>query len=271
MTEETVVVTAAEPEVVVEQTPVRSAHEEQAIDSGWVPKDEWVAQGKDADEWRTAKEFNDRGQLYKTIHQTNRELKNTQAQLGALRKHNEYIFEKAYQKAYNELKLGKRAAMREQDFDAVDAIENEMSQLQQTHQQEIQAVRSVPQIQAPSGTPPELQAWMDSNKWYTKDEELRDHADATGLIFFKKNPHATPQEVLAHISRDTKRKFPEKFGEKRAAPNAVAGVDRTTRAGPSSDIELDDFETEIMNQLVKSGEMTKKEYKDQLKKAKGIK
>ena len=271
MAEETPVV-GVEPETTPEpQEPVRSAHEEQALDSGWVPKEEWVAQGKDADEWRTAKEFNDRGQLYKTIHQTNRELKQTQAQLGALRKHNEYIFEKAYQKAYNELKLGKRAAMREQDFDAVEAIENEMAQLNQTHQQEIQAVRSVPQIAAPQGTPPELQAWMDSNKWYTKDEELRDHADAVGLIFFKKNPHATPQEVLAHITKDVKRKFPDKFEARRAAPNAVNGVDRTTRAGPKSDIELDDFEREIMTQLVKSGEMTEKEYKDQLKKAKGIK
>jgi hypothetical protein len=70
------------------------------------------------------------------------------------------------------------------------------------------------------------------------------------------------------VEKEIKRRYPDRFGGKRAAPSAVQGVDRTQgRKGPqATDIELSDLERDIMRQLVSSGEMTENEYKAELKK-----
>ena len=108
--EETVVA-----ETVVEVNP----YDEQAETQGWVPKEEWVASGKSADDWRSSKEFVERGELYKSNAQTRRELKQTQAQLEVLGRHHKYVFEKAYQTAKQDLVREKRQAMKAGDLDAV--------------------------------------------------------------------------------------------------------------------------------------------------------
>jgi hypothetical protein len=252
-----------------EPTPV----ELEAMEQGWVPKEDWEEGGRDPDEWRTAKEFVDRGKLYKTIHQTNRELKQTQATLEALRKHHQFVFEKAHKQAVDDLKREKRAAIRNEDLEAAEAIEQELDELKENHQKEKEILqREQAQAQA-QGPNPEFQAWLDGNTWYVEDSELREFADATALIYMQRNQGAAPQTVLKHVESSVRRKFPEKLGVKRAAPNAVNSVDRTNRGKPqaSDTFEMDDMEREIMRQLVTSGEMTESQYKAELRKAKGVK
>ena len=115
-------------EVVKEQEPVLSEVEQTAIGQGWMPKEEWEAVGKSADEWRPAKEFIDRGELYKTIHNTRKELKTTQATLSALQRHHQYVFEKAHQKALADLKLEKRQALKNEDLERVAELDDAIEQ-----------------------------------------------------------------------------------------------------------------------------------------------
>ena len=49
-----------------------TAVEQRALDQGWVPQDEW--QG-DPDDWRPAKEFIDRGELFRKIDELKNENK----------------------------------------------------------------------------------------------------------------------------------------------------------------------------------------------------
>ena len=72
--------------VVVEANPV----EVEATEQGWVPKEEWEASGRPPDEWRAAKEFVERGELYKTIHSLKRSERQTATRLDALQKHHHY-------------------------------------------------------------------------------------------------------------------------------------------------------------------------------------
>jgi len=229
-----------------------------------------VESGREADEWRPAKEFVGRGELYKTIHSTRRDLKQTQAALTALQKHHQYVFEKAHKQALAELKQQKRTAIRENDLERLEELDSQIEEVQEKHQEEKVALTTQQAEVATAGVHPEFAGWQERNPWYTVDSDLREYADAVGLIYFNKNPGVTPQQVLAYVEQGVRKKFPEKFGTRKAAPNAVAGVNKSlgNKKGPSDRFELDPMEREIMNTLVKSGAITEEQYIADLKKVK---
>lgn len=243
-----------------------------AREQGWVSEEEWVAEGKDASEWRSAKEFVDRGELYRSIHSTKRELKQTQAALTALQKHHAHVFEKAQKQALEELKREKRAAIKEEDFQKLEQVEEQIEELTEQQQAEKQAFeQEQAQVSVAQGpVHPDFEVWTNRNTWYKDDEELREYADFKGIKYTQKNPGVPPQEVLAYVEKQVRKQFPEKFGTKKAAPNPVAGVDKTKSANRkvASDDDLTDTERDIMNDLVASGVMTKAQYISELKKVK---
>jgi hypothetical protein len=245
--------------------------EEQAKEQGWVTKEEWVAQGKDEKDHRTAKEFVERGELYKSIHSTKRELLQAKAALDSLSRHHQYVYEKAFQDADKKLRQEMRAAVREGDHDAVDQIEQERAQLHQEHQAKVTAFQREQAMAASfAQVPPELDAWMARNPWYNNDVDMRFDADAEGQKYLVKG--GTREGLLAHVEKKMKERFPEKFGivKRKAASSPVSdpstrGTRRTTVAEEAG---LSELETKIMNDLVKSGVMTKEQYIKELKGAK---
>ena len=44
-----------------------SPTQQKAMEQGWKPKEEWEAEGKDPSEWRDAKEYVERGELFDLI------------------------------------------------------------------------------------------------------------------------------------------------------------------------------------------------------------
>lgn len=264
MTEE---VKGEETKEVEQEAPILSEVEIQATEQGWVPKEEWVQAGKDADDWRPAKEFVDRGELYKAIHSTKRELKQTQHALTALQQHNRVIFDKAYQKAVADLKRERRMAVKEGDIERVEEIEDKIQETAREHQEQVQAVQAA--AQAVNVQPPaEYQQWAARNTWYDQDQDMREFADATGLIYMQKNPGIAPGEVLKYVESKVKKTFADKFVGKKAAPNAVTTVDKTAgnKSRKPAGIELTDEERNVMNTLVRQGVLTESEYIEQLKK-----
>lgn len=245
--------------------------EAKASESGWVPKDKWVEQGNDPDSWRSAREFNERGEFFKTIHTTKSELKRTQSALTALQRHHQYVFEKAHQKAINDLRKEKRQAMQQEDFQRVEEIDAEIEQANREAVQTVQTLNAQAQEVASAGTHPEFQVWMDRNQWYVTDGEMREFAEAAGLAYFSRNPKANPQEVLAEVEKKVKKAYPEKFGIRKTAPNPVAASDKSTGASKKSTpkIQLDDLERQIADTLVRSGVMTEEQYIAELQKVKG--
>jgi hypothetical protein len=237
-----------------------------ARDQGWVSKEEWVESGRDAAEWRPAKEFVDRGELYKSIHTTKRELKQTQAALTALQAHHRLVFEKAHQQAMRDLKTERRQALRSDDIDRVEQIETEIEKLQDTHIKEAQQLQQV-QVATQNNAQVEFESFVQRNPWYISDKKLKDEADAAGFIYL--NNGGSKEGLLTHVERTMKEKFPDKFGVKRAAPNAVAPVSKQSASRKErADVDLDESQREVMNTFVRMGVMTKEQYMNDLKKIK---
>jgi len=261
--EEVGVVEGAEEEVEVELSPV----EQEATAQGWVPKEAWVEQGNSPDDWRPAKEFKERGELFKSIHSIKRELKSKDAALTALQRHHQFVFEKAHQKALTDLKQTKRQAMKEGDLELVAAADERIEALNEEHEQEKKEIVSATP-DASAQPHPEFQVWIDRNSWYAEDADLQEFADAMGLVYSNKNPGVNPKQVLAHVETEVRRKFPEKFGPvKRSAPNPTLKPSSTGKVVKrGSDVELSDVERQIMATLVKGGVLTEEQYKADLKK-----
>lgn len=248
----------------VEEVVVMSPTETSARDAGWVSEEEWVEQGKAADDWVSAKEFVRVGDIYKSLHQNKRELKQTQAQLDALRRHNTYIFEKAYQTAKDDLRKEKRQAIREGDLEKLEDIETQMEELVDTHVKEKETIQAQPQVQNQ-----EFDQFINRNTWYSDNPEMRTRADFEGWKYL--NAGGDRADLFTHVEKEVRKAYPDKFGVRRAAPNAIVSGDKTLKAGRTATFELDEMETQIMDSLVSSGEMTKAEYIASLKKAKGVK
>lgn len=262
-------VPAVEVEAVVEAAVAQvDPVAEQATAQGWVPKEEWVKQGKSADEWRPAKEFVERGELYKSIHTTKRELKQTQAALTALQRHHQYVFEKARIQALDELKKERRMALREGDLETVEVLDDRIEDTtKQFEEEKARLVESQAAVQV--GPPPEFEEWKSQNTWYETDNELKEYADAIGIIYINKNPKAPPVEVLKHIDGKMRKQYPDKFGVRRAAPNAVAAVDRTAQKAKGS-FTMADVPEEmrpVIRNFCESTGMSEADYIKQLKKS----
>ncbi len=246
--------------------------EEQAREQGWVSKDEWEASGRDAGDHRSAKEFVERGELYKSIHSTKRELAQTKATLDSLAQHHTYLYEKGYQDAVKKMEQEKRAAIRAGEHEVAAEIDEDLDKLKETHQRERQALA---QQQAAAiafnNMPPELEAWNVRNSWYSTDIELKEYADAAGRVYMRKG--GTKDGLLAHVEKKVREQFPERFGMTKkdpvkTTPGAVAGVDRTSSNKSNQvadDFVLTELQNKIMNDLVRGGVMTKEAYIKELK------
>ena len=267
MAEETVVET--KEVVVAEEIATPNEAETKAMEAGWRPKEQWEADGKDPAEWRSAKEFNERGEFFKTIHQIKRELKQKDATISAMQKHHQYVFDQAFRKAQAELRKERREALRNDDIDRVEEIETQLETTEQEYKDKKQEMVADQAAAQAVGPHPEFQAWVDRNEWYTSDSDLQDEADAIGMVYTKKHPGVKPEVVLAYVEKTIKSKFPEKFGQRKAAPNAVASVNRAEsgRKKAGSEIELSEQEKEFMKTFVRAGVMTEAEYKAELQKS----
>ena len=78
-----------------------TAIEQRALDQGWVPKDEWAGE---PDDWRPAREFLDRGELFKKIDDQNRTIKDLKRAQADFAKHHEKVREIEFKRALESLK-----------------------------------------------------------------------------------------------------------------------------------------------------------------------
>jgi hypothetical protein len=266
MTTETEVVAPVVEVVEAEVSPI----EQEALDQGWMPKEKWVESGKNPDDWRGAKEFKERGEFFKVINSLKRDQKQTKAAHDALVRHHQYVFEKARIQAIDDLKKERRQAMRNEDLDRVEQIEDQIEKEQSQFAQERAQLAASQQAAAQAGPPAEFEAWKSTNTWYDTNQELREYADDVGIAYIARYPTAKPDEVLKVIDTKMRKQFPDKFGARRASPSPTAVADKTTRVSKrTDDVTLTDLEQEIMQTLVKSGDMTEAQYKAEIKKARG--
>lgn len=237
-----------------------TAVEEKAAEQGWVPQDQWEG---DPEQWRPAKEFLDRGELFKKIEDQNRTIKEFKRALEDLKGHHAKTREVEYRRALDTLKAQKMQALEEGDAQSVIKIDDQID-LVKDEQRRLAAQAQEPAVPELN---PEFVEWIDRNKWYERDENMKIFADALGqkLAAAGRGPSA----VLAEVERQIREEFPHKFkNPNRDKPGSVEGS--ATKGGKGSDsFTLTDDERRVMQRFVRTGVMTEKEYIAELKRTKG--
>lgn len=240
--------------------PTLSPTQEQALASGWVPKEDFKG---DPEKWVEAGEFLRRGELFAKIEHQNKKIKDMDAALKMLGQHYQQVSEVEYQRALKDLKEQKKSALEEGDADRVIEVDEMIAQVR-----EAKATASTAPAQPTQEIHPAFTAWQAQNPWYERNGPMRAYADALGTELHASGMH--PDEVLRKVSEEVRKEFASKFTNPRAArPAAVEGS--STKSGQSSSsFQLSADERRIMNTLVRQKVLTEEQYVADLKKVKGV-
>lgn len=229
----------ANPEIRGEALPPNTL-EEKAATLGWKPQDQWEGS---PDEWRGAKEFVDRQSLFDKIDS----LKST---IWELKKDYKDVWNKVsqsersrYDAEIASLKAERKQAAKEGDTEKVVEISERLETAQAT----------IPQPQQQQGPDPLFEQWVKENPWYTSKENLREDADDFGIAYKAKNPNASFQDVLNHVTKKVKDLHKEDFAPKKAAVSTVESGTGTPvkKTSKYSEADLSEVEREVMNKMVK--------------------
>ena len=254
-------------EKIVDATPI----EEKALDKGWRPEDEWTGE---PDQWRTAKEFLDRGELMDRISDQTRqlrgqkdELENIKTALKEMGTHNSKIAEKEYDKAMLDLKSLKVQAMEVDDYEQIVEVDEQIQELKEA-KKEVGATPAAPTVH------PDIETWMSENQWYGRDVIMRGAADSISQEYLNMNPEARdkPKDVLQYVEKVMREEFPHKFDEKltqRRRPTATSEVGepmaRSASKGKYTARDMNSMQKKICRTFIEAGAFkTEQEYVDQL-------
>jgi len=189
------------------ETPEVSPIETQAREMGWVPREEYEAAGKDVSKWVTPEIFVARAPLFEKIEvevrdkkALKREVDLLKASLNDLKVHAEKIRQSEYNRALEELKAAKRAALAEDDHLKAEDIQERIDTVKESN-------KPVQVTQPPADTDAAdaFKEWVVDNQWYKLDEEMREHADAIGIRETRKGK--SPEEVLKAVSLEVRKVF----------------------------------------------------------------
>ena len=242
------------------EAPELSPTEQKAMESGWVPKEEF--QG-DEHKWVDAGEFLRRGELFKKIEDQGKQLKDVRSALNELKKLNSQVQEVEYKRALETLKAQKKAALEDGDADAVIAVDDRIDMVKEQQK----ALQQAPAPSEDGQEHPEFVAWTEQNNWYKTSTPMKAFADALGQEL--RAAGNSPSQVLKKVAEEVRKEFPNKFrNPNQDKPGAVEGG---SGRGVSSTAKftLSDEERSVMNKFVRQGVMSEKEYIEQLKKVRG--
>lgn len=241
--------------------------EDRAKEQGWRPKEEFDG---DKSKWVSAETFLAKGELIDKIETLGKELKNTKKAMAMLQDHHKQVKEAEFTRAVNFLKQQKKQAYESGDVDKLIEIDEQIATVKETQKRQTELVTQQNEEQE---THPEFVNWVQDNRWYNNDTELRDAADGIGLSHAKNNPDKSPAQVLEFVSKKIKALYPEKFtNQNRNRPSAVEGSGNSSgrRTGSGIDLDMSEDEIKVMQTFVRQGIMTKDEYIKELKSVKGI-
>jgi hypothetical protein len=260
-----------EKEVVDQQAPVKQEVqftdiEKRASAEGWVPKDEWDG---DPEQWRPAKEFVDRGELFKKIEDQNRTIKDIRKALEDFGKHHAQVRDVEFKRALETLKAQKKDAIELGEADKIIDIDEKMDAVKDAQRQA--ASRPVVNIPDVPQENPVFLAWVNRNNWYRNNAAMRAYADRLGNEIGSRE-NLSPTDLLSRVEAEIKKEFAHKFENPNR--NKASGVEGSTNKGTTrknDDIELSDDERKIAERFVRTiPGFTMEQYKKDLKAKRGV-
>lgn len=241
--------------------------EEKAIASGkWKPKEEWEG---DPEDWRSAREYVERGELFDKIDSQNKELKQMRKVLDTLKDHHLRVKQEAMEDAIALLRKQRDTAKKEEDLGKVLEITEEIDALQIKQRQAIEKTKNeLAAVDAPVNEPSKaFKDWHRDNTWYNidGDDAMSVYANAIGDAYVSKNRGAYKEEdLLEYVAEKVRKEFPDKFKQKHD-PKVEGGGSTRPAKTVSDKYNLSDAEKRVGETLVKSGVMTWEAYVKDLK------
>lgn len=248
-------------------TPVeRPAIEQRAMELGWRPKEEFHG---NEDDFIDAKEFVRRQPLFEKIEAQNRQIKNVTRALEAFKQHYTVVEQAAVERAIATLKAQRKEALSDGDGDRFELLDDEIKKAE-TKINELQEIKKQPVVEE-EVVRPEWQAFQARNPWYNTTGYMRKFADEIGINLAQKG--LAPEEVLKQVEQAVRKEFPHKFTNpnKESAPNVEQSRGNSKSKTSNDEAGLTDMERRIMNDLVRSGSLTKEKYLADLKAIKSTK
>lgn len=258
----------AEQEVQTEATQTPEPHqfteiEQRAASEGWVPQEEWTG---DPDQWRPAKEFVDRGELFRKIEDQKRELKQVRAAIEDLGRHHRQVKEIAYKEALATLRAQKKEALEAGDADAVIALDDKIADTREAQKQAM--VEPQKEVHQPQEQHPEVVKWENRNKWYQTDPIMKGAADELARSMVGRGI-TDPMVVLSEVEKQIRKEFPQKFeNPNRSKAGAVETSTRPASARANEPV-MSDAEKAIMKRIIATGAITKEKYLEEFKARQG--
>lgn len=253
------------------QTPSVDVLEGAARNQGWVPLDEWEDAGKDPTEWRPAEVFLERGTYFKTMSSQKREIDRLKTMVNELVKIQKNVRVDERNKVLEELKQQKLQAVEDDNFQAVADIDIKISEQTKkiaTEDAEIKALESKVSEMDKAHLQELAVRFKQENPWFFENPEMREYADRIGKGYQSINKQAGPDEVIDHVVKQVRSKFPEYFNDNNdELQESVRTKQRGSKVGSSKMVtglasqrgrklgvrDLDSMHQEIFKRFVEVG------------------
>ena len=260
-----------------EQTPDApelSPVEQQAVSMGWKPRDQYEG---DPEKWVDASIFVARAPLFEKIdeqHRYNKTLKReldvVKSTMAELKAHAENIRKTEFKRALEELKQAKRVALAEEDLLKAEDIQERIDTVREA--QVAAETRPEPQpTQQPMNEA--FSEWVTQNAWYKEDPEMREYADAIGIIEANKG-NRSPDAVLKAVSEKVRKHFKDsphfRNPMKDKAPPVETSGTAPSSSGRKSVYKPTPEERQIAKRFADQGIMTEDQYYEDLRKMKEL-
>lgn len=242
--------------------------QEYASKYGWVPQDKYRG---DPNDWVDAKTFNEKFvPAIQANRQSHKELREeldrvkraTQESMAILKKTQEEALARKdaeYQQTISTLKSQHREAIRDGNDALADDLEQKIDTLNGDRSKLKNELKKEPEPTEPA---PELVSWVDENKWFQEDAELRDYAFYLGNKWDKEGTNPGGKALLDKMTAEVRRMFPHKFdNQNRNRPGAVEGGARptgSTRGKTSADLPPE--HRSMMKDMIAQGLLTEEMY-----------
>lgn len=246
------------------QEPKENKIETIAKEMGWVSEEDFNG---DKSDYVDAETYIRRGRdiqdnMRKSLKEQRQQLNDMSESIEALKSHNEKVYKAAVSKLKLELttlKAQKKEAIEDGNVNKVNEIDEQIDFVKGSIDTK-EPEKSKKGDEKPELTS-EFKVWLGKNPWYETDDEMATVADNIareykGISF---------QRLEKLVDKKIKEAFPDKFSSTNTtkqtnAVNRVEGSSRRQAGTKFTEADLSESQRTIMNQFVRQGIMTKKQY-----------
>lgn len=272
MSEDKIVAQQTETEDSPEPT-VDASIEREARQNGWVPKDQFHGDERD---WTDAATFVQKSRqlnpiLKKSNESLKRELDSAKTELKELKLTTQEFArefakmkDNAYKRAIAELKGQRREAIKDEDLDLADEIEEKIDALKE---EQVKATtpkeEKAQESKVDETVLREFREWERENRWYNEstEPEMFDAAEGIALRLSRTNKELVGRAFMDRVTEEVKKRFPDKFENPRREKSLHEGSkSRGASEGSKNYGALPPEAKKACDRYVKQGLMTREQY-----------